>query len=210
MSIEIKEATRRDLCYTAANAIDLDKRELLGSGPRNMTEVGWLTWDALCNHGGLGKIVWVDDNPEFAYGFTPYSVLQPWLFSGWAWGSDKRDLCMIEISRWARKHLVPELDRMGCTRIEARSLAEHHEAHRWLEWMAFKKDCDLPGWGREGENFVQYSWVRAEFPGFSKWGSVRRIKGDRHVHGLPATILPSASAPTALDRRRRIARKSAG
>jgi len=199
MKIEVRPTTRRDLCYTASIATDLDKKELIASGPRNMTECGYIAWDCLVGYNGVGWSVWVDDNPEFSFGFTPVSLLQQHLLYGWAWGSDKRWLCMPEIARWAKAELVPTLDFMGCKRIEARSIAEHKEAHRWLEWMAFKKDCDLPGWGTNGENFVQYSWLRSEFPGFTKWGSVRRVRGTDHVHGKPAAVLPAARSSPAFD-----------
>ncbi len=176
MIVEVRWTTRRDLCFTAANARELDKKEILASGPRNMTEAGWLTWDGIELYGGVGWSVWLDGNPEFSFGFTPQNLLMPHLFSAWAWGSDRTGLVMPETARWARKNLIPTLDILGATRIEARSHHEHRCAHRWLEWLGFQKECDLPEWGKDKVRFVQYTWLRSQHA-FNKHGAVRRRRG---------------------------------
>lgn len=196
MHVEIKWATRRDLCYTAANARAIDKREIIASGPRNMTECGWLTWQGIEEQGGVGWCVWLDDNPEFSFGFTPVSLLQPHLFSAWAWGSDKINVLMPEIARWAKgspgkPSLIDRFDVMELKRIEARSIHDHHEAHRWLKWLGFKLECELPGWGKDNEHFVQYRWLRSECAGFGKHGNLI-FKGNHHVHGFTSSSAPDA------------------
>lgn len=187
MKVEIKWTTRRDLCYTAVHARDIDKLEILAAGPRNMTEAGYLTWEGIEQWGGIGWTAWVDDNPEFSFGFTPQSLLQPWLFSAWAWGSKLAPYTMLEINRWGKTKLVPILDKCGCARIEARALHNNVDSHNWLEWMGFKKDCDLPDWGRDKARFVQYRWLRSEHH-VEKHGNVIHKRANRHVHGRGRTI----------------------
>lgn len=184
-TVEVKPTTRRDLCYTASIARDIDKVEIRAAGPRNATECGYITWEAMELYGGLGWTAWVDDNPEFSFGFTPQGLLMPHLWSAWAWGSDKVDLCMIEIARWAKgpPSLVDRFDIVGLKRIEARSIREHHESHRWLEWLGFVRECDLPEWGVAGERFVQYRWLRSEWAGFGRHGNATFSRGKDHVHG---------------------------
>lgn len=162
VEVQIKFATRRDLCYTAANAREIDKREILASGPRNMTEAGYITFEGIEQWGGIGWCVWINGNPEYAFGFTPQHVLMPHLLSAWGWGSKKTVLAMPEMSRFARTELIKFLDIMGAVRIEARSLAEHKESHRWLEWIGFRKECELVDWGKDRERFVQYTWLRSK------------------------------------------------
>ena len=161
MKVEVRWTTRRDLCWTAANSRPIDKAELLASGPRNMTEVGWMTWDSIEYMGGLGWTVWLDDSPEFSFGFNLQHVLMPHLWSAWAWGSEKTALCMPEISRWARGNIIKYIDIVGATRIEARTIHSHHEAHRWLEWLGFRKECVLPEWGKDKTDFLLYTWLRS-------------------------------------------------
>jgi hypothetical protein len=197
-TVEIKWANRRDLCYTASIAREIDKREIIAAGPRNMTECGYITWEMLEIYGGIAWCAWVDGNPEFSFGFTRQSALNPHLFSAWAWGSDKIDVVMPELARWAKggngvPSLIDRLDIEGCGRIEARSIYEHRASHRWLEWLGFVKECELPEWGVGKERFVQYRWLRSEFAGFGKHGNVIARKGKHHVHGRrksPATPAP--------------------
>jgi len=191
MQVEIRQTTRRDLCYTASIARKIDKIEIVAAGPRNMQECGWITYEALDTFGGLGWTAWVDGNPEFSFGFTPQNLLMPHLWSAWAWGSDKCNICMIEIARWAKgkPSLVDRFDIAGVVRIEARSLWYHYESHRWLEWMGFLKECDLPEWGVGKERFVQYRWLRSEWAGFGKHGNVTfsREKNDVHERSRSST-----------------------
>lgn len=163
MKIELRPATLRDLCYTLSIARPADKREILAAGPRNLTEAGYLTWHLTEAVGGAGFVVTVDGNPEAAFGFTRQSELTPWLFSGWAWGSDKFDLCMPTIAAWSRTELFPLLDALGCNRVEARSIHDHHDAHRWLLWMQFRREAEMLDWGRDKAKFVLFAWTRTEF-----------------------------------------------
>jgi hypothetical protein len=193
MKVEVRWTTRRDLCYTAAVATEIDKEEILASGPRSLTECGYLTWEAIEQWGGVGWTVWIDDNPEFSFGFTPQSAFMPHLLSAWAWGSEKKHLCMPEINRWGKAQLVfVHLDGMGCTRIEARSLHNNTDAHRWLEWVGFKKDCDLPEWGKDRKRFVQYRWLRSEYV-LGQHGNVLHKRSYRHVRRSPVISSPGTS-----------------
>ena len=79
MLAEIRWTSRRDLCFTAANARPIDKEEIIASGPRSMTECGYLTWEAMEQWGGIGWTVWLDGNPEFSFGFTPQNPFMPHL-----------------------------------------------------------------------------------------------------------------------------------
>lgn len=194
MLVEVRWTSRRDLCYTASIAREIDKQEILASGPRNMTECGYLTWEGITQYGGIGYTVWVDGNPEFSFGFTPQSFLQTHLLSAWAWGSEKAIYCFPEINRWGKEYLVPILDDMGCTRIEARAIWNHTSSHKWLEWMGFKKDCDLPDWGKDRTRFVQYRWLRSEHT-VSEHG---HIKGNRHVRRELPSADTTAPRPAAL------------
>src|SRR5262245_44443502 len=138
--------------------------------------------------GGFGRVVWTDDNPEVCYGFNRQSVLTPWLFSAWAWGSAKKQLAMIEISRWARAEIIDLFDFWGVKRIEARASAHHYDAHRWLEWMNFHRECLLPEWGRNGMDFVQYAWLRSRHQ-FGQHGQVIRGKTNGR------SVSPAATTP---------------
>lgn len=195
MKVEIRDVTLRDLSYTCANAIDLDKEEILAAGPRSLVECAAITYYYMNTVGGFGRCVWVDDNPEFCFGFNKQNELTPWLYSAWAWGTEKKMFVMPEISRWARVNLLNLIDEHGAKRIEARASAHHYPAHRWLEWLNFKRECLLPEWGRDGMDFVLYAWLRSDHSFTGPYGNVVRRKGKSN--GL--TINPAAAASATAD-----------
>lgn len=164
-ALEVRAATLRDLTFTAANAREIDKEEIRASGPQTMQQAGWITWELTNRVGGVAFSVWVDGNPEFSFGFTRQTPLIPGLFSGWAWGSDKTPVAMVEIHRWARTdgRLFKVLDALGVARIEARSIHNHFDAHRWLLWMGFRRETELKDYGVNRERFVLFGWTRSDF-----------------------------------------------
>lgn len=194
MKVEIKDATLRDISYVCANAIALDKEEILAAGPRTLTECAAITIYYLRTVGGFGRVVLLDGNPEFCFGFNRQSELMPWLFSAWAWGTEKKALCMPEISRWARAEIIGLFDEHGVKRIEARASAHHYDAHRWLEWMNFQRECLLPEWGRGGMDFVQYAWLRSRHV-FGPHGNVVQ----RGKSNGSCAISSPAAAPASTD-----------
>ena len=182
MGVDIRPATLRDLSFTAANAREIDRREILASGPRSMTECAVICWSLIQTVGGAAWTVWLDGNPEYAFGFTRQTPLLPGLWSAWAWGSEKTGIVMPAMARWGHDELLPAVDRLGMVRIEARSIADHKDAHRWLLWMGFRHETDLPGYGRDGERFVLFSWVRSDF-----------YRGVHlNVHGIAASAATAA------------------
>lgn len=66
----------------------------------------------------------------------------------------------LAATRHARRALLPAVRDTGAHRGHAFSLATHHEAHRWLEWLGASRETLLRGWGRGGEDFVLYAWWR--------------------------------------------------
>lgn len=58
------------------------------------------------------------------------------------------------VERWIR----PAMLAAGARRAEARSHAEHADAHRWLTWLGFVAETRLPDFGRGGEEFILFAW----------------------------------------------------
>jgi len=40
-------------------------------------------------------------------------------------------------------------------------LKGHHTARNWLKRMGATERCELPAFGRSGEDFVLYDWTRS-------------------------------------------------
>lgn len=69
------------------------------------------------------------------------------------------------------RDIIPSLDRANAHRVEAQSIEGYKEIHRWLQFLGLQKEGEMPGYGRNGENFITFSYVRADgqAPGTVKW-----------------------------------------
>ena len=58
-----------------------------------------------------------------------------------------------------------------CQRRVEQSIEGYKEIHRWLQFLGLQKEGEMPGYGRNGENFITFSYVRADgqAPGTVKW-----------------------------------------
>lgn len=64
------------------------------------------------------------------------------------------------LTRFIRRRLFPSYRERGIHRIECVSLAGYREVHRWIEALGLKLEATMPGYGRDGETYLQFAWVR--------------------------------------------------
>lgn len=148
--VEIRPATLRDLTYIAVNMRDSDWREIACQVPAGTkrSEVGARS---------LSHETWtahLDGQPVAAFGVVPATVSVLLL---WAWGTTRMRRTIPAISRFVNETLAAEWVERGITRVEARSIVGHEEAHRWMRGFgAQEQPC--PGWGSHGEAFILFWW----------------------------------------------------
>jgi hypothetical protein len=69
---------------------------------------------------------------------------------------------LIRLARQIRSELPEFCARLGIRRIEARCYAGHPRAAQFLEFLGFRHEADLPGFGATGAVvFRQFAWVAA-------------------------------------------------
>ena len=64
-----------------------------------------------------------------------------------------------DLTRFVRKVLFPKYRELGVHRIECASIEGYAETHRWLEVLGLQQEAVMPGYGRGGETYIQFSWV---------------------------------------------------
>lgn len=64
----------------------------------------------------------------------------------------------IGVTRHVRKVLGPMLREQGFTRAECRCWSGHDDARRWLAMCGAKEEAEIPGYGVNGETFIQMAW----------------------------------------------------
>lgn len=100
----------------------------------------------------------VDDMGPVAIG-APVS-LRPNVVTLLFFANDRFARNALSITRFITRNLFPKLREAGVHRIEAASIDGYAEAHRWIETLGLQHEAALRGFGRGGETFHQFAWVR--------------------------------------------------
>lgn len=64
------------------------------------------------------------------------------------------------ITRWLKRELFPRYLDAGIHRIQAISLDGYDEVHAWLRALGLTEEGRFPGFGRNGEAFVQFGMTK--------------------------------------------------
>lgn len=99
----------------------------------------------------------LDGNPEAAFGAG--QVRQGyWL--AWSWMTARGGRCVPAMIRYITEELQPAVYAAGALRVEARALASHTQAHAFLRRIGGHLRCELPSYGKNGEDFMLFDWTR--------------------------------------------------
>lgn len=147
----------RDASFIAANMRRPDLREI---------SCLWETWDTralgLCALEtavpGMVWSVWYEGQPAAAFGFSRASAFDPEHWQAWAFGTDRFTRCVPLITRHILSLRVSI--EQNCRRLQVISYAGHAGAHRWIEALGARREGRLGSYGRGGEDFYVYAWVR--------------------------------------------------
>ena len=64
------------------------------------------------------------------------------------------------LTRFVVQRLFPKYKERGVHRIECASIEGYVETHRWLGVLGLEEEAVMPGYGRDGETYIQFAWVR--------------------------------------------------
>lgn len=107
---------------------------------------------------GMAWVIYYDGQPAAAYGFSYASAFDPEHWQAWAFGTDRFKRCAPLITR----HILSmrDLIERDCRRLQVITYTEHDIAHGWLEALGAEREGVLRSYGRNGENFFIYAWVK--------------------------------------------------
>jgi len=152
VTVRIIGANLRDLSYIASNLRPDDKAEI-DCQLDEWTPAGL----ALAAMQGFAYVAVLDGNPEAAFGAAEN---RSGLWTAWSWGSKRMWRCVPRITKFFYEVLGPDVAARGAWRVEARALAANDMALRWLRRLGAHERCHLPGYGKNGEDFILFDWTR--------------------------------------------------
>lgn len=150
--ITLAAPTLRDVTFICANIRSEDWREIACQLPEGMAPI-----DAalISIASGLSWVARLDGQPVAVFGASPQTPAGN-VLALWAWGTKQMRRAAPAITRFVRDEMAPAWVAEGKTRVEARSIVGHDEAHRWLTNIGFLAE-PLPQWGRGSEDFILFS-----------------------------------------------------
>jgi|TARA_R110002153_G_scaffold273369_1_gene444102 hypothetical protein len=74
--------------------------------------------------------------------------------------TDKFDKIQLSLTKLIIKRIIPSLSKAGAHRIEAQSIAGYDSVHNWLKFLGFEEESTLRSFGCNGEDFINFSYVR--------------------------------------------------
>lgn len=157
MTVELRaEPGFDDVLFVAQNMRDSDREEIFATQwtdtpeelANNVVHSGAFRWGA-----------YVDDIPVAMIGAQPR---WPGVWTAWAFGTRDWPKVALTLTRHVRRFMIPALMNHGALRVDAYALASHDTSRAWLARLGATPGNPLDKWGRNGETFVAYSWLRKD------------------------------------------------
>lgn len=140
----------REICY---NLRDGDRHEAFAQMRHDSAHV--LAHNIIHDWGPLSYIVYRYEKPVAVLGAME---MWPGVWSAWLLATDDFSKVGKTVTAFIHRDMSPLLRALGCHRLEARSLATHTEAHRWLESLGAKREALLKNYGKNKEDFIIFHW----------------------------------------------------
>jgi hypothetical protein len=146
-------AAHNDALHVAKNMREWDAREIYATMWEDSPE--WLVGYCMAHpsHG----FVCGDSEPIAVIGAVP---LWPNVFSMYMFATDKFHNISLPLTKWAKRVYFPALKDIGVARLQCHTMEGHVEAQKWLEFLGGSRESTHLSYGRNGETFHLYSWIR--------------------------------------------------
>lgn len=86
--------------------------------------------------------------------------MHPGVYALYGFGTDDYGHVMLEVTKHARRVMMPEVKATGAHRAQAMSPATHTETHKWLRFLGAEQEARLRGYGKNGEDVLVFAWRR--------------------------------------------------
>jgi len=106
---------------------------------------------------GLSHVALADGIPVAVVGATS---MRERLWCAWMLTTDRWPEVALTVTKHVRRQMIPFLTGRGVNRVEARAIAGHIKAHRWLKLLGAVDEGPLDDYGHHRETYHLFSWTR--------------------------------------------------
>jgi hypothetical protein len=106
---------------------------------------------------GHAAISEINGVPVAIIGCAP---IRPGVWSFYSFGTSEWSRSVLELTRYGRKVISQFVRERNAHRAQCESRFDHIEAHRWLKLMGAQCDGPLPGYGKDGADYLMFSWSK--------------------------------------------------
>jgi len=89
-----------------------------------------------------------------------YIPVRPGVWNLGMFATDRFKSIGLYLTKRIIRDIIPALDRAKAHRVEAFSIEGYDEIHEWLRFLGLEEECTLSGYGKNGEDFKVFSYVR--------------------------------------------------
>jgi hypothetical protein len=154
VTVTLRDVTPESILYIAQNLRERDRREVFATmwtdEPEELAQK-----TLMC--GDFQWVVWKDDVPVASIGAYP---LWPGVWGLWAFGTDRWNEVVRTLTKHIRRFMLPAILNAGAHRGQCHAMVEHVQARRWMKTLGAEEQAFLPGYGKNGEDFVVCVWDR--------------------------------------------------
>jgi len=155
----IKEADSLDILQVALNMRESDYREF--SAVYACRDREELAVKMAQRYKGSRDLICAKNSDGDAIAVGAAFETRPNVVTVLFFATDKLPQVGLSVTRFIKKNLLPKLKEAGVHRIECVSIENYDAAHRWIMSFGLTPETEpLRGYGKNGERFIQFSWVR--------------------------------------------------
>ncbi len=130
---------------------------------REIAASGQSDWSLAHRLSGL-PLTWVAYHDDLPCAFWGAYQRQPGLWGLFGFGTDDWRKVWRQVTLVSARDMMGRVLDAGAMRADCLSLAENEEVHKWLRFLGATVATERPGAGANGENLIQFTWVRPDVP----------------------------------------------
>ena len=154
----LREAEPQDVFHVAANMRQRDYEEI--DALRFTRDKKNLAADIADSLANFQTVYCVEKEPNNPIAIISYIPVRPGVWTLGMFATDKFKSIGLFLTKQIIRAIIPALNNARAHRVEAYSIEGYDEVHKWLKFLGLKEECTLRKYGKNGEDFKVFSYVR--------------------------------------------------